>query len=99
MAARPQRSNLALDDVRVSGKAQIVVAADLDVARPRRAALQRMLALPKLYFAPDVVIIRPSTDEIWVARGLYLANLGSVIRNRTICNSKLHFNPHLVKES
>ena len=58
VATGPQGGDLALDDVRMSGEAQIVVAADLDVAGPRRAALQGVAALPKLYFAADVVIIR-----------------------------------------
>ena len=51
MAALPQRSNLALDDVRMAGEAEVVVAAQLEVAGPRRAALEGMPALPKLYFA------------------------------------------------
>ena len=63
VAAGAQRGDLALDDVRMAGEAKIVVAADLDVARTRRAALQGMPPLPKVDFAADVVIVNASTEE------------------------------------
>ena len=69
VAACAQRGDLALDDVRVSGEAEVVVAAHLDVAGTRRAALQGMPALPKLYFAADVVIVDACTDKFRLVRG------------------------------
>ena len=68
VAAGAQRGDLALDDVRMAGEAEIVVAADLDVARSRRAALQGMAALPKLDFAAHMVIVNASTEEFRLAR-------------------------------
>ena len=87
VAARPQRGDLALDDVRMAGKAKVVVAADLDVAGTRRAALQRMAALPKLDFAADMVIINASTEEFRLRRN----SDAHGFRERTLIgNSKQH---------
>jgi len=69
------------------GEAKIVVAADLDVARARRAALQGMLALPKLDFAADMIIINTSTEEFRFSRNCNLEFLRS---NTLIGNSKQH---------
>ncbi len=68
VSTRPQRGDLALDDMRVAGKAQVIVAADFDIAGTRRQALQRMPALPKLDFPADMVIINTSTDEFPLRR-------------------------------
>jgi len=61
MTARPQCSNLALDDEWMRGEAQIVIAAQFDVAGPRRAPLEGMATPPKHCFAADVVIINDIT--------------------------------------
>ena len=67
VTARPQRSNLAVDHVRMAGEAKVVVAAHLDVARAGGAALKRVTALPKLYLAPDMVVVDALTEELGFA--------------------------------
>ena len=76
VAPAAQCRDLALDDMRMSGEAEVVVAAYLDVAGTRGAALQGVATLPKLHLAAHVVIIDTSTDEPRLARDCGLGFLG-----------------------
>jgi hypothetical protein len=91
MAAFSQRCDLALDDMRVCGEAEVIVAPQLEVAGTRRAALQRVPALPEIYFAADVVIVDACTDKVWLLRAI---NLGLTIRRPLIRNPEQHWQPH-----
>jgi hypothetical protein len=50
--------------MRMTGQAQIVVAANLDVVGPRRPALQGVSPLPKLDLPANVVIVDASAKEL-----------------------------------
>ncbi len=101
MAAGAQRSNLALDDVGMPGEAQIVVAADLDVTRPRRAPLQRVAPPPQLYFAANVIVVsrsRMNSGSSGAVNSLFSSpNRLSATRNCTwrppLCLTRLSINP------
>jgi hypothetical protein len=87
VAACPQGGNLAVDHVRMAGKAKVVVAAHLDVTGSRHAALQRVTALPQLDLAPDMVVVDALAEELWVAG---CPEFTLVVNASTISNSKPH---------
>jgi hypothetical protein len=92
MAAGAKRSDLTFDDVRMPCEAEIVVAADLDVAGAGRAALQRMTALPEVDFPTHMVIVDSTAKKFRFLRRL---DRDFFLERLSICNSKQHRTPLL----
>jgi len=92
VAAGAECSNLAFDNVWVASEAEVVVAADLDVARPGCAPLEGVTPLPELDLALDVVVVDACFQECRLFRAYDLAANPALA---LIGNSKQHFPPSL----
>jgi len=93
MTAGAQGRDLALDHMGMAGEAEIIVAADFDIAGARSSTLQGMGPLPEVDLPAHVIIVNAGPQKVRLFRTL---NFSARLIYSLIDNFKQHCPPSLL---